>query len=113
MVRRPTPEDYYVTTSHQKAVGSAGERRVAGMLGGRRVGMDGGPIDVIVDGYLSVQVKTVAHLPSLAVCKKHIDAIPAGDHIRASVIVERPGSGRIGRKFIVMDLDEFSEWHAR
>jgi len=101
-----------MTTSRQKAAGSAGERRVAGLLGGRRVGMDGGPIDVKVDGYLHVQVKTVARLPSLALCRRHIDAIPKGDHIRASVIVERPGSGHIGRKFIVMDLDEFAGWHA-
>jgi hypothetical protein len=118
MPRRVVASDYYdptekaVTTSYQKAVGSAGERRVAGMLGGRRVGMDGGPVDVVVDGYLNIQVKTVAHLPSLNVCRKHIDAIAKGDHIRASVIVERPGSGRIGRKFIVMDLDEFADWHS-
>lgn len=101
-----------MSTSRQKAVGSAGERRVAGMLGGRRIGQDGGPVDVIVDGYLSVQVKTVAHLPSLNVCRRHIDAIPKGDHIRASVIVERAGPGRPARKFIVMDLDEFADWHA-
>lgn len=101
-----------MTTSRQKAVGSAGERRVAGMLGGRRVGQDGGPVDVVVDGYLSLQVKTVQRLPSLTVCRRHIDAIPKGEHIRASVIVERAGQGRVGRKFIVMDLDEFSEWHS-
>jgi hypothetical protein len=102
-----------VTTSRQKAIGSRGERRVAGALAGRRVGQDGGPVDVVVDGYLHVQVKTVARLPSLNVCRKHIDAIPKGDHIRASVIVQRLGQGFPSRGYVVMDLDEFSEWHAR
>jgi hypothetical protein len=100
-----------VTTSRQKAVGSAGERRVAGSLRGRRIGQDGGPVDVVVDGYLNVQVKTVARLPSLNVCRSHIDAIPMGDEIRASVILYRQGSGHPMRGFIVMDLDEFAEWH--
>jgi hypothetical protein len=100
-----------MTTSRQKAVGSAGERRVAGSLRGRRIGQDGGPVDVVVDGYLNVQVKTVARLPSLNECRRHIDAIPEGDEIRASVILLRAGSGHPTRGFIVMDLDEFSEWH--
>ena len=100
-----------VTTSRQKAVGSAGERRVAGRLHGQRIGQDGGPVDVVVDGYLNVQVKTVKALPSLNVCRSYLDAIPAGPELRASVILHRQGPGHPMRGFIVMDLDEFAEWH--
>ncbi len=53
-----------MTTSRSKAIGSAAERVVAAALDGRRVGMDGGPVDVIVDGYLDVQVKAVKALGS-------------------------------------------------
>lgn len=100
-----------MTSSLAKRTGSQGERRVAGMLKGRRIGQDGGPVDVKVDGYLNVQVKTVARLPSLNLCRAHIDAIPVGPEIRASVILYRQGSGHPLRGFVVMDLDEFADWH--
>lgn len=100
-----------MTTSRQKAIGSAAERAVAAALDGRRVGMDGGPVDVIVDGYLDVQVKTVRSLPSLAAVTGYIEAIPKGERLRACVVVSRPGSGKRAVRTITFDLDEFREWH--
>jgi len=101
-----------VTTSHQKAIGSAAERVVAAALDGRRVGMDGGPVDVIVDGYLDIQVKAVRSLPSLAAVIGYLEAIPQRDRLRACVVVTRPGPGRKAVRTITFDLDDFAEWHA-
>jgi hypothetical protein len=99
-----------VTTSRQKAAGSAGEREVARLLGGRRVGMDGGPTDVVVDGYAHLQVKTVAALPSLKAIRGMIEAMPA-DLLRGAVVIERAGRGRRGVRVVVFDLDEYARWH--
>jgi hypothetical protein len=101
-----------MTTSRSKAVGSAAERVVAAALDGRRVGMDGGPIDVIVDGYLDVQVKAVKSLPSLAAVIGYLQTIPKGDRLRACVVVTRPGSGKRAVRTITFDLDDFAEWHS-
>lgn len=101
-----------MTTSRSKAIGSAAERAVAVALDGRRVGMDGGPVDVIVDGYLDVQCKAVRTLPSLAAVIGYLDAIPKGDRLRACVAVTRPGPGHRGVRTITFDLDEFARWHA-
>jgi hypothetical protein len=101
-----------MTTSRSKAVGSAAERVVAAALNGRRVGIDGGPVDVIVDGYLDVQVKAVRSLPSLAAVIGYLDAIPRADRLRACVVVTRPGPGHRAVRTITFDLDEFAEWHA-
>jgi hypothetical protein len=100
-----------VTTSRQKAIGSAAERAVAYALDGRRVGMDGGPVDVIVEGYLDVQVKCVKALPSLAAVIGYLEAIPDRDRLRACVVVTRPGQGRKAIRTITFDLDEFASWH--
>lgn len=102
-----------MTTSRSKAIGSAAERAVAAALGGERVGMDGGPVDVIVDGYLDVQVKCVKSLPSLAAVLGYLEAIPKGDLLRSVVVVTRPGSGRRAIRTITFDLDEFADWHGR
>ena len=99
-----------MTTSRQKAVGSAAERRVAALLGGVRVGMNGGPVDVIVPGYASVQVKNVKTLPSLRECVGHLEAMPVG-LLRATVVIERAGSGHRGLRTITFLLDEFVAWH--
>jgi hypothetical protein len=99
-----------MTTSKQKAIGSAAERRIAALLGGVRVGMDGGPVDVIVGDYLSVQVKNVKGLPSLREAVGYIEAMPVG-RLRAAVVVERAGSGRRGLRTITFDLDEWITWH--
>ena len=100
-----------MTTSRSKAIGSAAERVVAAALDGRRVGMDGGPVDVIVDGYLEVQVKAVRSLPSLAAVIGYLEAIPKGDQLRACVVVTRPGAGHKAVRTITFDLDEFADWH--
>jgi len=100
-----------MTTSRQKAIGSAAERAVAYALDGRRVGMDGGPVDVIVEGYLDVQVKCVKALPSLAAVIGYLEAIPDRDRLRACVVVTRPGQGRKAIRTITFDLDEFASWH--
>ena len=100
-----------MTTSRQKAIGSAAERAVAYALDGRRVGMDGGPVDVIVDGYMDVQVKTVKALPSLAAVIGYLGAIPKRDRLRSCVVVTRPGPGRKAVRTITFDLDEFAQWH--
>ena len=99
-----------MTTSKSKAIGSAAERKVAAMLGGVRVGMDGGPVDVIVGDYLSVQVKALRTLPSLREVRSYLDAMPPG-RLRAAVVIERAGSGRRGCRTITFDLDEWQEWH--
>ena len=99
-----------MTTSKQKAVGSAAERQVAQLVGGVRVGMDGGPVDVIVAGYMNVQVKNVKTLPSLAGVARMIDLMP-DDVLRAVVVIERAGKGRRGVRTITFDLDAWVEWH--
>ena len=100
-----------MTTSRQKAIGSAAERAVAYALDGQRVGMDGGPVDVIVEGYMDVQVKSVKALPSLAAVIGYLAAIPTRDRLRACVVVGRPGKGHKAVRTITFDLDEFAQWH--
>ncbi len=100
-----------MTTSRQKAIGSAAERAVAYALDGRRVGMDGGPVDVIVDGYMDVQVKAVKALPSLAAVLGYLAAIPRNGRLRSVAVVTRPGPGKKAIRTITFDLDEFAAWH--
>lgn len=102
-----------MTTSRQKAAGSAAERVVAHALDGERVGQFGGPVDVIVDGYLDIQVKTLKALPSLAAILGYLDAMPKGERLRAAVVVTRPGVGHRSVRTITFDLDEFADWHGR
>ena len=84
--------------------------------------MDGGPVDVIVDGYLDVQVKNLRALPSLGAVSGMLDAMahegapfgaPLNGRMRAVVVIERAGSGRRGVRTITFDLDEWAEWHVR
>lgn len=100
-----------MTSSLSKRIGSASERAVAAALDGRRVGMDGGPVDVIVDGYLDVQVKTLHTLPSLSAIIAMIEAIPKGERLRCAVVVTRPGPGFKAKRTITFELGEFVEWH--
>lgn len=102
-----------MTTSRQKAAGSAAERVVAHALDGRRVGMDGGKVDVIVDGYLDIQVKTLKSLPSLAAVIGYLDAMPRSERLRSAVVITRPGVGGRAIRTITFDLDEFADWHGR
>jgi hypothetical protein len=106
-----------MTTSRQKAIGSAAERRIAALLGGRRVGQDGGPVDVTVGDYLSVQVKSYRTPPSLREVVGFLDAmrrIPDERDalpLRAVVVEERKGRGQRSVRTITFDLDEWIEWH--
>lgn len=102
-----------MTTSRQKAIGSAAERVIRAAFGDEatRVGQAGGPVDVIVEGYLELQVKNVKQLPSLNALMGMIKAIPQNGHLRAAVVIERPGRGRKAMRTITFDLDEFAEWH--
>lgn len=102
-----------MTTSKSKAAGSAAERVVAHALNGRRVGMDGGPVDVIVDGYLDVQCKAVKSLPSLAAVIGYLQAMPRTERLRSVVVITRPGSGVKAVRTITFDLDEFALFHGR
>ena len=101
-----------MTTSRAKAVGSSAEREVANILGGERVGMDGGPTDVVVPGYANIQVKKVASLPSLNELHKWLDAMPQ-DALRGVVVIHRAGQGKRGLRMIAFDLDEYARWHGR
>lgn len=103
-----------MTTSRQKAIGSEAERRIAALLGGKRVGMDGGPVDVIVGDYLSLQVKSLRTMPSLAAVMSMLRAIPQDGPfppLRAVVVQTRPGPGQRAQRTITFDLDEWAEWH--
>lgn len=100
-----------MTTSRQKAIGSAAERDIATKVGGRRVGMDYGPIDV-VSAVLDLQVKATTIPLSLNQAHACIDRIPLrGDRLRGLVQVSRPGAGRRARRTIVFDFDEFCQWY--
>lgn len=100
-----------MTTSRQKAIGSQAERNVAARFkNGRRVGMDGGPIDVIAEPY-ALQVKCSTRPLSLNAIQGALDKIPAGALLRGVVVIDRPGSGKRTRYLITFDLDEFVQWH--
>ena len=99
-----------MTTSRQKAVGSAAERMVAARVKGVRVGMDGGPVDVLMADYAQLQVKNVKTAPSLTAIRAMIDAMPK-PLLRAVVVIERAGRGRTGNRTITFDFDEWTEWH--
>ncbi len=81
-------------------------------MGGQRVGMDGGPVDVIVGDYLALQVKSVRRMPSMTDVRKYLDAIPPTHRLRGAVVQDRPGSGQRARRTITFDLDEWADWHA-
>lgn len=99
-----------MTTSRSKAKGSACERRVAKVMGGVRIGQDGGPVDVEVPGYASVQVKHLAVQPSLNECRSMIEAMPPG-LLRAVVVYDSPGRGGRSRPVVVIPLDDWAAWH--
>ena len=99
-----------MTTSKQKAAGSEAERYVARLFGGRRV-YGYGPVDVIADGWLDLQVKAVHLPPSLNAVRRYLENMPKGRHLRGVVVIERPGAAFRARRTITFDLDEFSEWY--
>jgi hypothetical protein len=100
-----------VTTSRQKAIGSAAERIVAAKLGGIRKGWDYGPVDVEA-GNLQLQVKALTVQPSLNAIRAMIERIPRDSTmLRGAVIANRPGPGQRVKWSIVFDLDEYAEWY--
>lgn len=99
-----------MTTSPQKKVGSAAERAVAKLVGGIRVGMDGGPVDVVMPAYASIQVKNLKAMPSMTAVDGMLKAMPS-DPLRAVVVIQRAGSGRRGIRTITFELDEWAKWH--
>jgi hypothetical protein len=101
-----------MTTSRQKAIGSAAERDVAYRLGGERT-LGYGPIDVHTPAF-NVQVKCTTSMFSLNFARKCIELIPyRDDRLRGFVQVSRSGRGVPAKRTIVFDLDEFSEWYGR
>lgn len=100
-----------MTSSPNKARGSAAEREVARLVGGRRVGMDGGPVDVVMDDYAHLQVKKLLTMPSLRAVGDMLYLMPRAGFLRGVVIIGRAGQGIRGRRTITFDLDEWSEWH--
>ena len=94
-----------------RARGNAFEREVAAKLGGRRVGQYGDKVDVDVPGYMRVQCKVGAATPS--------GSTPGCAPSRwrpascaPSSWATRRGSGK-RRTLIVMDLDEYRDWHGK
>ena len=99
-----------MTTSWQKAIGSAAERAVAKQVGGIRVGHDGGPVDVIMPGYAQLQVKNLKTIPPHAAIEQMARLMPEGT-LRAVVIIARAGRGKRGLRTITFLLDEWVTWH--
>jgi hypothetical protein len=103
-----------VTTSRAKAKGSAAERLVARVLGGRRVGHFLGKTDVVVDGWLRVQVKTLDVQPSLNEVRKILRDVRSEcrGEMPAAVIFDRPGSGHVSEPVVILPLVDFAAWYA-
>ena len=99
-----------MTTSSQKRIGSASERAVAALLGGKRIGMDGGPVDVVIPDYAWIQVKNVKAAPSMNAIGKMIRLMPS-NLLRGVVVIERAGQGVRGSRTITFDLDDYAAWH--
>lgn len=96
------------TGRNNRKRGGAEELVVARKLGGEKVGPLGLPHDVIVPGYLRLQVKKLARWPSLAAVLTWLDAMPAGAEMRGVTIAS---TGHGTRRVLVLDLDEFAEHH--
>lgn len=89
--------------------GGAEELVIARKLGGQKVGPLGLPHDVVVPGYLRVQVKKLAGWPSLTKVVEWLDAMQPGRDIRAVSVTL---AGHNARRVLIVDLDEFAAWHA-
>lgn len=85
------------------------ERDVAAALGGVKVGMYGGPVDVQTP-LLNVQVKVRGAFPSWMT--DELAKLPrTGGRVPTLVVADTPGSGRRRRALVVMSLDDFRELH--
>lgn len=111
---KPTPDPARQRRNrNNRSRGGVEEREVAALLGGRKVGQLGLPWDVEVPGYARVQCKKLNRWPSLARVIEWLDAMGAGDELRAVTIADTPGGGVKTRRLIVMDAAEFARWHGR
>jgi hypothetical protein len=105
----PTPEHSRRGKSARRR-GNTYELEVARILGGKRVGMYGDKVDVLVPGWLAVQCKNGGAYPERL--DGWLRAIPHdGRLLRALVIGDAPGPGRKRRSLIVLDLAEFAAWY--
>jgi hypothetical protein len=100
-----------MTTSRAKAKGSAAERRVAKMMGGVRVGQDGGPVDVVVPDLAVIQVKSLATPPSINEIRSYLGKLPRNGLMRMVVLVDSPGRGIPSEPLLVIALREWVEWY--
>lgn len=93
--------------------GNRAELAVARMIpGARKMGPLGLPWDVEVGAYARLQVKKLAHRPSLAAIARLIRAIPdTGDRLRGFVWVEAAGQGKRGEVVVWFDWAEWVQWH--
>lgn len=91
--------------------GATFEREVARVLGGRRVGPLLLPWDVEVPGYMRVQTKYVATLPSIPAALAWLAAIPSEPELRAVAIGNAAGRGTRGARVILAELGEYERWH--
>lgn len=96
---------------NNKARGGREERTVANMLGGTKVGPLGLPHDVVVEGYLRLQVKQLDRWPSLARVIDWLDAMKPGSDVRGVTVADTPGLGGRTRRLLIVDLDEYARWH--
>lgn len=93
--------------------GTTDELAVAVLLGGHKMGPLGLSWDVELPGYARIQCKKLGRWPSLNDVVKWLDAIPAGNELRAVTLADTPGNGRKVRRLIVLDLEEYARWHGR
>ncbi len=93
--------------------GNRAELAVARMIpGARKMGPLGLPWDVEVGTYARLQVKKLAHRPSLAEIARLIRAIPdTGDRLRGFVWIEAAGQGKRGQRLVWFTLAEWLQWH--
>jgi hypothetical protein len=93
--------------------GGAAELTAARVVGGRKMGPLNLPWDVEIEGYLRLQVKKLATWPSLALIAQWLDAIPQSPAMRGVAVIQAAGPGTRGRRLLVLDLDEFGNWHGK
>lgn len=96
---------------NNRARGGRAELDVARQLEGHKMGPLGLPWDVEVEGYMRLQVKKLAAWPSLNSVLAWIDAIPVSGAMRGAALIQAVGSGKRGRRLLVLDLDEYRAFH--
>jgi hypothetical protein len=96
---------------NNRSRGGREELVIAKALNGRKVGPLGLPHDVVVDGYLRLQVKQLDRWPSLARVLSWLDAMSPADDVRGVTVADTPGLGGRTRRLLIVDLDEYARWH--